>query len=439
MKGINPIKGGWVLFRNTMLYSLSGALYALTPLALMPLLTKSLTVDEYAYYVLISSAVGFTIPFIGFGAVNAVIIRYFSLKKNEFNIYLSSVFGVMFISFIFFILAVLFLPNSTSSFFEPGVEFLLFSICMAFLAAISLMFVSLHVASANAMGYLRAYASYGISLFASTVLFCGFYDYGLIGACLGMACGYAAFVIASFLGSEVAKLEFKWELANARDAVQFGSPLMIHSGAVVFISLSDRFAVSNWLGTDSVASYGVAAQLALMVGFFFHSMNKVVQPIIYSLLKSGGDSNQRIAISYAYLYCIAVIIFSSLYLLVFPLLVLWFAGIKYQVPVEVYFFIILGGAFNSMYLVISHFIYFKEKTFTLSIITFSCAIAYFIFLLFFTPRYGLSGVAFSFALVNGLMLFLSILLAQFCTSVNWFDKSLLSTLLYKALGQSRAI
>jgi O-antigen/teichoic acid export membrane protein len=439
MKGIAKNKESRMLFRNTILYSLSGALYALTPLALMPLLTKSLNIDEYAYYVLISSAIGFTIPFIGFGAVNSVIIRYFSLGKSEFNIYLSSVFGVMFFSFICFMLAVLFLPNSIISFFEPGVEFLLFSICMAFLAAISLMFVSLHVASANAMGYLRAYASYGIILFASTVLFCGFYDYGLIGACLGLACGYVAFVIASCLGSKVAKLELKWKYANARDAVQFGSPLMIHSGAVVFISLSDRFAVSNWLGTDAVASYGVTVQLALMVGFFFHSMNKVVQPIIYSLLKSGGDSNQRIAISYAYLYCIAVFIFSSLYLLVFPFLVLWFAGIKYRLPIDVYFFIILGGAFNSMYLVISHFIYFKEKTLILSLITFSCAIAYFAFLLVFTPRYGLSGVAFSFALVNGFMLFLSILLARLCTSVNWFDKSLLSSLLYKAWGLNRII
>ena len=432
MNGITTNKERRVLFRNAILYSLSGALYALTPLALMPLLTRSLTVDEYAFYVLISSAIGIAIPFIGFGAVNAVIIRYFALAKSELNIYLSSVFGVMFFSFIFFITIVLFLPNSTISFFEPGVRFLLFSICMAFLAAISLMFASLYVASANAMGYLRACASYGISLFASTVLFCGFYDYGLIGACLGMACGYVAFAIASCLGSKVANLERKWKFVNARDAVQFGSPLMIHSGAVVFISFSDRFAVSNWLGTDAVASYGVTAQLALMVGFFFSSVNKVVQPRIYSLLKSGEDSDQRIAISYAYLYCIAVIFFSSLYLIVFPFLVLWIAGINYRLQLEVYLFLILGGAFNSMYLVFSHFIYFKEKTLILSLITFLCAIAYFVFLLIFTPRYGLSGVAFSFALVNGCMLFLSILLARRCTFVKWFDKSLLSSLLRKA-------
>jgi O-antigen/teichoic acid export membrane protein len=431
VNGVMKNKEKYKLFRNTILYSLSGALYALTPLTLMPLLTRSLTVDEYAYYVLISAAIGIAIPFIGFGAVNAIITRYFSLSRDELSTYLSSVFVVMFFSFLFLVLAVLLLPNSITSFFEPNIGFLLFSICMAFLAAISLMFASLHVASANAIGYFRAYASYGISLFVFTVLFCGFYDYGLIGACLGMACGYVAFVIASCLGSKVANLESKWKFDNARDALQFGSPLLIHSGAVVFISLSDRFVVSNWLGIDAVASYGVTAQLALMVGLFFHSLNKVVQPRIYYLLKLGGNSNQRIAISYAYLYCVAVIIFSSLYLMIFPFLVLWFAGVEYQLQFNVYSFIILGGAFNSMYLVFSHFIYFKGRTLILSVITFSCAIAYFVFLLYFTPLYGLSGVAFSFSLVNGSMLLLSILLARLCTSVNWFDKSLLSSLLKK--------
>jgi O-antigen/teichoic acid export membrane protein len=412
------------VLRDTALYSLAGASSALTPLALLPLLTRTLSIGEYAYYVLITSAVGFLIPFVGFGAVNAVIVRYFSLQGSQLNIYLSSVFRVLVYSAIFFVLVSLVLRNVVQEFFEPGMLFMLFSIGMAFLSAVALLFASLYIASADSIGYLRAYVAYGLGLFASTILFCGVLKLGLIGACLGMACGYVAFAVTSYWGSKVAKLVRNWSSHDARDAVGFGLPLMIHSVAIVFISFSDRFAVSKWVGTEAVASYGVTAQLALIVGYFFHSVNKVVQPRVYSFLKAGGPLNQRMAISYVYFYCIAVIVLSVLYALAFPFLVLLLAGQSYQVDPAVYSFVILGSAFNSMYLGFTHFIFFKEKTLMLSLTTLASAASYVGFLLYFSPRHGLSGIAFSFAITNGLMLFLTILLARLCTNVKWFDRSL---------------
>jgi O-antigen/teichoic acid export membrane protein len=424
--GVNvSTSGKGLIFRDTAFYSLSGALYALTPLALMPLLTRKLTVEEYGYYILISSAIGILIPFIGFGAANSVIVRYFSLTGSKLSIYLSSVIRIMILSFFFYIFVILALPESLLRLFHPGTQFLLFSACMAFLSSFALLFASLYVASADAIGYLRAYASYGISILVSTVLFCGVLDYGLIGACLGMVCGHATFAIASCVGSKVAYLRREWATADALDAIRLGSPLMIHSAAGVFISFSDRFAVSNWLGAGAVASYGVSAQLALMIGYFFHSVNKVIQPRIYALLKSGNASQERLAISYVYLYCIAVLLIAFMYALIFPMLVLLFAGISFQVPLEVYGFVIVGSSFNAMYLAFSHFVFFRERTLILSLVTFLCAIVYFVALIGLTPRFGLSGVAFSFALVNGLMLLFTVLIARSCTTVRWFDRSLL--------------
>lgn len=412
------------IFRDTVFYSLAGASSALTPLALLPLLTRTLSVGEYADYVLISSAVGLLIPFIGFGAGNAVVVRYFSLQRTELNIYLASVLRVLACSAICFVFVVLVLRDVMLRFFEPGLPFLLFSIGMAFLSAVALLFASLHVAAADSVGYLRAYLAYGLGLFASTVFFCGVVELGLIGACIGMACGYVAFAVSSYWGSKVAKLGRNWSFADARDALGFGFPLMIHSASIVFISFSDRFAVSMWVGTEAVAKYGVTAQLALIVGYFFHSVNKVVQPRVYSLLKAGGSHNQRIAISYVYLYSMAVIALTALYALAFPYLVLWLAGSSYQVDPEVYGFVILGSAFNSMYLGFTHFIFFRERTFLLSLVTLASAASYLGFLFYFSPRFGISGVAFSFALTNGVMLLLTILLAMLCTNVKWLDNSL---------------
>lgn len=412
------------VFRDTAFYSLAGASSALTPLALMPLLTRTLSIEEYAYYVLISSAVGLLIPFIGFGAVNAVIVRYFSLQESKLKIYLSSVLRVLVCSTMFLSLVALVFRDVVPRFFEPGMSFLLFSIGIAFLSAVALLFASLYVASANSIGYLRAYVAYGLGLFVSTVFFCGFLELGLIGACLGMACGCILFAVSSYFGSKVVKVGRKWSFADARDALGFGLPLMVHSAAIVFISFSDRFAVSKWVGTEAVAAYGVTAQLALIVGYFFHSVNKVIQPRVYSLLKAGGPLNQRVAVSYVYLYCIAVIVLTVLYAVVFPLLVLLLAGESYQIHPKVYCFVILGSAFNSMYLGFTHFIFFRGKTVKLSLVTLVSACSYVGLLLYFSPRYGLSGVAFSFALTNGFMLLLTILLARLSTDIQWLDKSL---------------
>jgi O-antigen/teichoic acid export membrane protein len=420
---INPGKRS--VFRDTVFYSLAGALSALTPLALLPLLTRVLSVGEYAYYVLISSAVGLLIPFIGFGAVNAVIVRFFQLQGSELKIYLSSTLRVLVFSAVFFIIVALVLRDLVPRVFEPGISFLLFSIGMAFLSSFALLFAPLYVASADSVGYLRTYAAYGLGLFAATVFFCAVLELGLIGACFGMAFGYLAFAVSSYLGSEVAKVGRSWSFAHARDALGFGFPLMIHSAGVVFISFCDRFAVAKWVGTEAVAAYGVTAQLALIAGYFFHSVNKVIQPRVYSLLKVGRAFDQRIAVSYVYLYCFAVIALTTLYALAFPFLVLWLAGESYQVVPEVYCFVILGGAFNSMYLGFAHFVFFTGKTFKLSLVTLVSAGSYVGLLLFLSPRYGLSGIAFSFALTNGLMLFMTILLARLSTDVQWLDRSLL--------------
>lgn len=425
--------GRLAVFRDTIFYSLAGVFSALTPLALVPVLTRTLSIHEYAHYVLITSAIGFIIPIMGFGSVNAVVVRYFHLKENDLRIYLSSVVRILFSSAVFFVFLTIIFHNFITALFEPGLLFLIFSIGVAFLSALALLFASLYIASADSYGYFRVYFAFGVALFLSTTLFSWGLGLGLMGACIGLLLGYIVFVVFSYRESKLTKLDRSWSAANARDALKFGLPLLVHSVGVAFISLGDRFAVSKWAGTEAVAGYGVTSQLALVVGYFFHAANKAVQPRIFSLLKAGGASNQKLAISFAYLYCFSVLVVAALYALFLPLLVLWLAGDSYRMEVEVYGFVILGSAFNSMYLGFVNFIFFNAKTFKLSLVTTASAASYIGFLLWLAPRYGVSGIAFSYALANGIMLMLTIILASYCTSVKWLDSELFSFSRLKAL------
>jgi O-antigen/teichoic acid export membrane protein len=423
------------VFRDTVYFSLAGVFSALTPLALVPLLTRTLSINEYAYYVLITSAISLIIPLMGFGSVNAVVVRYFHLNESNLRTYLSSVVRILVSSAVFFVLLTIVFRNALTALFEPGLLLLIFSIGVAFLSALALLFASLYIASADSYGYFRIYFTFGVVLFVSTTFFCWGLGLGLLGACLGLALGYIGFVISSYRESKLTRLDRSWSVANMRDALKFGLPLLIHSLGVALISLGDRFAVSKWVGSEAVAGYGVTAQLALVVGYFFHAVNKAVQPRIFSLLKAGGTSDQKVAISFVYSYCLSVVIVAALYALFLPLLVLWLAGDSYQMEVEVYGFVMLGSAFNSMYLGFVNFIFFSSKTFKLSLITTACATSYIGFLFWFAPRYGVSGIAFSYALTNGLMLMLTITLASYCTNVRWLDSKLFSFSRLKSLFQ----
>lgn len=411
--------------RDGLFYALAGASSALVPLGLIPILTKVLTINEYGFYFLIISSIQIIVPFIGFGASNAVLVRYFTLCPKKFTIYLSSVFRIVVFSGAIFLVFIIIFYKYIDDLFLPGYFYLLFSVLMSLIFSVSLLFTSLYVVSNNSFGYLRVYIVYGFSLFLFTIIFCVVLELGLIGACLGIACSYFTFIISAYKGSQVVKICNSWSTIDARDALLFGYPLMVHSAAVAFIAFSDRFALSIWVGTEDVAIYGVTSQLALISGYFFHSINKVLQPRIYSLLKTDNKLQQSTAISYVYFYCVIVITISIIYALFFPFLISIMAGESYSVPRKVYYFLILGGAFNAMYLGFAHFVFFKGKTFRLSLITLVSAICYFGFFFFFAPTFGMTGVAFSFALTNGIMFLLTVLLARMCTDVNWLDRNLI--------------
>ena len=60
------------LFVNTIIYGVAGSLVALVPLILLPYMTRSMSQDDYGAAVFFGSFVAILLPFMGFGATNAL-------------------------------------------------------------------------------------------------------------------------------------------------------------------------------------------------------------------------------------------------------------------------------------------------------------------------------------------------------------------------------
>ena len=83
---------------NAAIYGMSGSFVALVPLVLLPFMTRALSQADYGAAVFFSSMLIMVLPIIGFGAINAISVRYFQLGKAQFNTYLWSAFVVLAVS-----------------------------------------------------------------------------------------------------------------------------------------------------------------------------------------------------------------------------------------------------------------------------------------------------------------------------------------------------
>jgi O-antigen/teichoic acid export membrane protein len=429
MSGYNSdrMRGIRLILKDTGLFALAGASSVLVPFVLLAILARLLPVADFASYILVLSAIAFITPLIGFGSLNPVGVRFFTRDLRQFHVYLSTVFWIVVASGAVLLLLNGLLIESVPKIFAPGPALLAFAIAIATLAASALLFASVYVASVNAYGYCVAYLCFGFVLFTSTLGFSYIFGLGLLGACLGISCAYLVFVFVAYHGSPLVEVRFTWSRADASDALSFGFPLMFHSVSIGVISQSDRFAISKWVGAEGVAAYGLAAQFGLLLVYFFHSVNKVVQPRIFVLLRSGDTRDQQLAVLYVGVYCMAVVLLGVIQAIAWPIAKHLLLGDSYRVSAMVAMLIVVGGAFNAMYLGLTSFVFFGGRTAMLSLITVAAAIVYLILLNILTPKYGLIGVAFSFAAVNALLATLTALLARRCTKISWLDRAVLSS------------
>lgn len=395
------------LLRAAVVYTLTNILAAAVPFALLPLLTRTLTPNEYGQVAMFSVAITFFGAFVGLNVHGAVGIRYFEKSRLELSNYVAACLVITASSALMTVLIVgLLLPSAISVAKLPG-EWILAAIGIA--ACLSIVQTRLAIWQSAGKpwpyGALRLVQStLDASLSLWLVLAIGM---GWEGRALGLS--VAAALVAGI--ALLLLLRFGWarlpvRRADLANALHFGVPLIPHVIGGMLIAMVDRVMISDILGVTSTGIYLVALQIGMILGLLTDSFNRAYAPWLFRMLTRKESSKDTLIVRLTWAYFAAVTLVAIFLGLSAPSLLAVLVGEKFRGAAPLVVYIALGFAFGGMYYMVTNYIFFAGRTARLAVLTLSCGTINVALSYWLLHRNGLAGAAQAFMVAQAL-LFLS--------------------------------
>lgn len=384
------------LSSNILIYSFTNGIKSLVPFIMLPILTKYLSIEQYGELSIIEVTIVFLSPFITLNINSSINVEFFKKLKNELNNYITNALVISFFAFsFFFILSILF-ASLISSLLNIKSLFVIWLPIFVLLRVIPQVLLGLFQVSDQA----RLFSLFTIgqtifdfSLSYALVVIC---DLGFIGRLEGV---YIVSGLASVLGLYILyKMDYigQFTLKYSNEILKFGVPLIPHAIGGTVMAMSDRYFISYYIGNKEVGLYTVSYQLAALMLLVGLSINQAWVPILYSLLRSNNKMTQIIKYSLG-LALFFLIVGTSIYFLkdtLFNLLV----SHKFYTAKEFFPWLLIGFIFQSLYFLITNFLFFEKRTVLLAKITFSGAILNIILNFLLIQKFGTIGVAYATAI-----------------------------------------
>ena len=208
-----------------------------------------------------------------------------------------------------------------------------------------------------------------------------------------------------------------------REALAFGAPLIPSTVGIFLIGLADRFIINHRLGLAQAGLYMVAVQLGLAMSVATDAFNKAFVPWLYESLKSNSEAAKLKLVRGTWLYFAVALSVASLVALSSYWILYLVAGSKYTGAAGALAGQAFGQAFGGMYLMVTNYIFYAQKTRSLALVTFSAGLLGFGLAWFLVPIMGISGAGVAFATTMALRFVLTWVLAHKVCPMPWLTFS----------------
>lgn len=158
-----------------------------------------------------------------------------------------------------------------------------------------------------------------------------------------------------------------------RQALKFGVPLIPHAFSGFLMTMTDRILITNMVGISATGIYSVGNQVGMIIGLLAASFNTAYVPWLFQRLKQNNEEVKRKIVLLTYSYYAAILVGALLLSLGAPLAMRFFVGASFAGATEYIVWFALANAFNGMYLMVTNYIFFTEKTHLLAVVTFVTA------------------------------------------------------------------
>lgn len=415
------------LFSGSAIYLISNICNAAIPFALLPILTRYLTQEEYGQVAMFQTLLGALSAFVGVNVAGAAVRKYYdnpsTNSNSELKEYISSCLIILFVSALICLALMSSVNVQLSRWLGVPSDWLFFSV----IVSASLVVVNLRLGQWQVRKLALRYGFFQVSqslldillsLFFVLILFHG--GEGRIQAQMAASTVFAIVAILLLFKDGLLTLPRQWS-KHSLEALRFGVPLVPHVAGGFLLASVDRFVINDNLGLAQAGIYMVAVQLSMGMLLVFDALNKAYVPWLFERLGRDRHEEKKQIVCLTYAWYVIILLAVALAFLIGPYVVSVIAGEDYKDAGRLIGWLVLGQGFTGMYLMVTNYVFYSKRTGTLSVVTFSAGLLNVILLYFLIPPLGLFGAAIAFCIANASRFLLTWWLAHKQHPMPWFS------------------
>lgn len=404
------------------MYVIANIASAIIPFILLPILTRSISQEEYGFVAVFQSMLTGFGSIVGFSVHGAASRKYFDNPSiSEMARYNGACVHILLISYMLGSFAIYCISDSVFSFI--GIEKIWVYLA---LTTSSLSFiVQLRLGQWQVRKRAVAYASLQLSQASINAILALIFVFILKKSGEGVvmaifyAAAYSALISIIFLYKDrIVKLN-SIDKSDLEDALSFGVPLIPHAVGLFLLNYLDRYVISNYMDLKYVGIYAVAFQISMGLTIIFDGTNKAFVPHLFGVLSSNDDDKKRKVVRYTYFWFLFLLVGMVLAFLIGPKFVLYYAGESFSESAQIIGLLCAGQIFGGMYLMVTNYVFYAKRTASLSLVTIFSALVYLMASIFLVENYGLVGVAFSFLASKLIQFVFTWLLSMRSIQMDW--------------------
>lgn len=391
------------LARNSFGYLIANITPAVVGVFTLPLYTRFMTPENYGIAALAVSSAAFIGVFVELGLLSAYQRYYFEFKDDPESLkrFVSTI--VWFLGGYGFILSlVVVVFGQPMQAVTPGVPFSPFvqmAIGANFFGIFPRFIQILYQSKQESGKYAFITVFFLMVQVAFTIYFVVLLHQGALGYVKAMlftnlmSASVALWVLRRYLKPTI-------KIEHLKTSFRFGLPLLPHMLAGWMLSAADRLILNNITGTVQTGIYSIGVQIGTAMSFVATSVNFAWSPFFFAQMKDKGEAARKDVVPFItywiFLMCLVFTVFAAFSKEVVFVL----AAPQYREAYHIVPLVALGFLFNGFYFTVVNPLFWKGKTFIISLATLTSGFLNVFLNLVLVPPLGMAGAALAGAFSN---------------------------------------
>lgn len=382
------------LFKSALSYSIFNIINAATPFLLIPVMTQELDKEGYGIVAMFTICISFLTPIIGLSVNGALTREYFTLEEKDYKIYVGNCVLIFFVS----VLAILGLTFLFGSSLERVTSV---PTRWLYTAILITAFQFLHTTSLTLWQVKGKVLNFGLfqicnslfNLLLSLVLVLFLHQgwAGRLNAWLIISFAMALVSISLLIKSGY--IHLTPDKKKIQHALRFSLPLVPHAIGGLFIALSDRLIINNLLGVADTGIYTVAFQLSSVLSILMTAFNSAYVPWLFKHLNGNDFLQKKKIVGLTYSVFGVIIILVIVGSIAINFFFDYIIDVKFIESKKYILFLLLAFGFNGMYLMVTNYLFYANKTILLAKNTLIVSLINIPLCYILTKNWGLTGAS----------------------------------------------